>query len=243
MRAAGSLNRTERIQRLDLDRLYSQTPSEPDSRAYSGHGTSSRPVTDAERIARSRANGRHEDHRDGHLAARLRRREASALEELYDSVAPRAYGLAYRVLGDGQSAEDVVQEAFAWIWDNSDRVDPNRGSVESLLMTVVHRRAIDAVRARTRRSTLGSVAIRERILVETVDVAIDAERAADADTVTRLVNNLPDDQRQILELAYFKGMTHVEIAGSLDIPLGTVKSRLRLAMASLRRSFRPGGSE
>lgn len=176
------------------------------------------------------------------IVTRFNRRDPSVLEELYDRVSARAFGLAYRVLNDRQAAEDAVQEAFLWIWDNPDRLDPERGSVDALLMTVVHRRAIDAVRAQLRRSALGAEAARARMALDTADIASDAEHSVDAGSIAKLVNELPREQRTAIELAYFQGMTHAEIASEADIPLGTVKSRLRLAMAKLRNSFGPGGS-
>ena len=82
------------------------------------------------------------------IVARLVQRDPSALEEMYDRMARRAFGLAYRILDDGPAAEDIVQDAFAWVWDNSQKLDSERGTVDGLLLTLVHRRAVDALRAR-----------------------------------------------------------------------------------------------
>lgn len=176
------------------------------------------------------------------IVERLVQRDQSALAELYDRTSSRAFGLAYRVLNDSAAAEDAVQDAFTWLWDNPGRLDPERGSIDSLVMTIVHRRSIDAVRARTRRSAIGSDAVRQRLAIETGDAATEAEAAIDAETVSRLVSELPGEQRSAIDMAYFQGMTHTEIADASGIALGTVKSRLRLAMNTLRKSFGIGGT-
>lgn len=176
------------------------------------------------------------------LVARFQRREPSALEELYDRVSSRAFGLAFRVLGDGSAAEDVVQDAFVWVWNNPDRLDAERGSVDSLVMTVVHRRAIDAVRSRRRRDHIGAESIKDLLALGSSDIAEEAQRSADASSVASLVCKLPPEQQQAVELAYFHGMTQSEIAEAVGIPLGTVKGRLRLAMGTLRQLFGLGGS-
>ena len=176
------------------------------------------------------------------IVERLVQRDQSALAELYDRTSSRAFGLAYRVLNDSAAAEDAVQDAFTWLWDSPGRLDPERGSIDSLVMTIVHRRSIDAVRARTRRSAIGSDAVRQRLAIETGDAATEAEAAIDAETVSRLVSELPGEQRSAIDMAYFQGMTHTEIADASGIALGTVKSRLRLAMNTLRKSFGIGGT-
>ncbi len=176
------------------------------------------------------------------FVTRFQRRDGTALEELYDRISSRAFGLAFRVLGDGQMAEDVVQVAFVWVWGNPHRLDPERGSVDSLVMTVVHRRAIDAVRSRRRRSDIGAESVRERAAIETSDIADEAQRSADASSVAQLIYQLPAEQRQAIEMAYFQGYTQSEIAESVGIPLGTVKGRLRLAMGTLRQLFGLNGA-
>ena len=93
------------------------------------------------------------DSTSGTLLERFRARDEGALADLYDLMGARAYGLAFRVLHDGAAAEDVVQNAFATLWEQADRLDPGRGSIEGLLLTIVHRRAVDAARSRQRQST------------------------------------------------------------------------------------------
>ena len=180
---------------------------------------------------------------DGDLAAGLRRREPLAMEVLYDRLNRQAFGLAYRILGDGPTAEDVVQEAFLTLWRQAERIDAARGKLSSFVLTLVHHKAIDAQRARK-----GQVA--RQLSVEVADV-----EKAGADVTERVLQSLnrveiraalaavPDDQRRTIELAYYEGMTHVEIAEALECPLGTVKSRLRLGLEKMRTALRIGQAE
>ncbi len=176
------------------------------------------------------------------LAVRLREREPEALAELYRALGRRAFGLAYRVVGDTATAEDVVQEAFVAIWTQAERIDPARGRVDSLLMTIVHRRATDHVRARSRRlrherpDDLGHAAA--AIVDETAAAMLEAvAQAPDRERVHASLRALSAEQREAIQLAYFGGLSHREIAEATGLPLGTVKSRLRLGMAQLRREF------
>lgn len=168
-----------------------------------------------------------------HLLERLRDRDERALADLYDEMGGRAYGLAYRVLRDGAAAEDAVQAAFTMIWEQGDRLDPGRGSVQGLLLTIVHRRAVDAARARQRHEFRnGPLAIDPADEAPTtLDALVADDRAAG---VRSALSALSEVQRTIVLLAYFDGLTHQEIAARLELPLGTVKSRLRLAMRRLR---------
>jgi RNA polymerase sigma-70 factor (ECF subfamily) len=156
---------------------------------------------------------------------------------LYDRLGRQAFGLAFRILEDGQAAEDVVQEAFLTIWRRSATLDPAKGKVASLLMTIVHRRSIDALRARKGLSALPEgfeppgTDERSADPAEIVDVSVRRSRVRNA------MESLPQEQREVIELAYFKGMTHVEISESTNIPLGTVKSRMRLGLKRMKTSL------
>lgn len=176
------------------------------------------------------------------LTAGLRARDPRALEALYDQFGRRAFGLAYRVLGNGEAAEDAVQEAFIALWNQVDRLDDRRGQVGSLLMTIVHRRSIDLVRAQ--RGLAGRAYALE---VDVADPAADDIFAAVADSMTLdavrvVLEGLPAEQRTAIELAYFEGMTQTEIADREGIPVGTVKSRLRLGLNRLRTELGVGRS-
>ena len=175
---------------------------------------------------------------DAVLLEAMQRGDHSAVAALYDRYSGAAYGLAYRITGDGPSAEDVVQDAFVALWKQAARFDPERGRARSWLLTIVHHRAIDVVRRRSGRA--------ERALPEGPAnlVATDgrpeeiAEWVAEAEAVRRAVGTLPDEQRRAVEMAYFDGLTYVEIAERVGVPLGTVKSRLRLGLEKLRNGLR-----
>ena len=193
---------------------------------------------------------------DSALALRLQARDATALAELYRAHRRRAFGLAYRVLGDGAAAEDAVQAAFLALWERADRITP-AGSLGALVMTVVHRRAVDLAR---RRARTGRIEV-PRSGSDDADAtdpseAIPDEAAQDAfariledDERTRrrlsaALDQLPQEQRAVVELAYFEGLTHRVIAERLGLPGGTVKSRLRLGLGHLRDALktREGGA-
>ena len=158
------------------------------------------------------------------------------MEVLYDSLSRRAFGLAYRIVGDGPAAEDVVQEAFLAVWRAAERIDAARGNLQSYVLTIVHRRAIDVVRARN--------GLPERQLLDDAERISGAEdftervaASVDGEVVRGALNDLPEDQRQVVDMAYYEGLTHVEISERLGLPLGTVKSRMRLALEKMRGSL------
>lgn len=176
---------------------------------------------------------------DASLLRAIQRGDEDGVAGLYDRYGGIAYGLAYRITNDATAAEDVVQEAFVSVWKQARRFDPERGQVRSWLLTIVHHKAVDAVRRRAGRN--------ERALPEGPDEAIAtqgrpeqlAEWTLQAEAVREAVRLVPEDQRRTIELAYFMGMTHVEIAERMDVPLGTVKSRLRIGLEKMREYLRP----
>ncbi len=174
------------------------------------------------------------------LIARLRAGEESALAELYDRSVRRAFGLAYQILRDGAAAEDVVHAAFAMVWEQAERLDARRGSAETFLMTVVHRRAVDALRAEARRTVRSGPLEAEPVDTDEGALA-QITRAEDAAEVRDAVESLPEAQRRVVMLAYFEGLTYAEVAEQEQLPLGTVKSRMRLALERLRDQFGAGG--
>lgn len=180
------------------------------------------------------------DREDRPLLERLRSRDEDALADLYDLMAPRAFGLAYQVLGDRFAAEDVVQTAFVTVWEQAGQLDSTRGSIEGYLLTIVHRRAVDALRVRMReQSRSGPLPIDPP---DGAASALDRLVAGDrADQVRAALGSLPEAQYRIVTLAYYRGLTQQQIAEQEGVPLGTVKSRLRLAMEHLRDSL--GASE
>ena len=172
---------------------------------------------------------------DEELMQLVRKGDSGAFEMVYQRHSTAAYSLAYRMVGSRNSAEDVVQEAFLSLWRSGARYDRARGSVRTWVLGIVHNRAIDALRRtlvheKRRASDEGldrTVAAEERTEVEAV-------RNDDARFVRAAMDTLPTDQRRVVELAYFSGYTHTEIAEVIDVPLGTVKGRMRLGLRKLR---------
>ncbi len=170
---------------------------------------------------------------DALLAARVAAGDARALADAFDRLAPSVYGGALRVLGNGSAAQDVVQDVFVELWSHPDRYDPAAGSLRTYMMVLARHRAVDVMRSELRR-----VARQEKHYrltpADPPAAASDEVMAAETASVVRAaVQLLPDGQRQVVELAYFKGLTCREVANAMGIPEGTAKSRLRLAMAKL----------
>jgi len=162
--------------------------------------------------------------------------DVRAFEALYDRYRSRAFGLAVRLTRQPGVAEEVTQDAFFNLWRNAGNFDPSRGNLGSWLLTFVRHRAIDSLRSGKRRERnveLDSAAERLEAPERTDEEVARREESRNA---RLLVNELPTDQREVIELAYFRGMTHTEIAAKVGIPLGTVKGRSRLALEKLRRS-------
>jgi RNA polymerase sigma-70 factor (ECF subfamily) len=164
----------------------------------------------------------------------VQRGEARAFEALYDRHGAAAFSLAYRIAGNRSAAEDIVQEAFLSVWRSSVRYSPARGNVRSWLLSVVHNRAIDFLRRSLvhDRRRVHAEGIEEREAPEFTDV--EAFRRDEAKKIRATMERLPGDQLRVVELAYFGGFTQTEIAAMLDMPLGTVKGRMRLALDKMR---------
>lgn len=170
--------------------------------------------------------------------ARMARGEHAALGELYDRRACLVFSLALRILREHADAEDVVQDVFAQVWAQAGRYDPARGAVAAWMLMVTRSRAIDRLRARTARPEIadGSHTIEDaRDAVALQDLQLLAEEQVDR--IRSAVNELPAPQRMALELAYYEGLTHTEIAVRLSDPLGTVKTRIRQALIRLREAL------
>lgn len=179
---------------------------------------------------------------DEDLMALVREGDSAAFEVIYDRHGGVAYSLAYRMCGRKQAAEDVVQEAFLSAWRRSASYDFTRGSLRTWLLGIVHHRAVDALR-RT-----GNDA-RRRVDIPVEEMDFDAEISVDAEVIERdravmirdAMSELPPEQSKVIELAYFGGFTHTEIADMLGVPIGTVKGRMRLGLTKLRSRFEPLG--
>ena len=161
--------------------------------------------------------------------------DVRAFEVVFDRHASAAFSLAYRMCGRRATAEDIVQDAFLSLWRSGSGYDPRRGSLRSWVLSVVHNRAVDAMRRLGAKAGLDvpDEGIAERLrAAETTDGEV--ERRDDARQVRTALDELPPDQRQVIELAYFGGFTHKQIAEMLDLPPGTVKGRMRLGLTKLR---------
>ncbi|HTA11941.1 MAG TPA: sigma-70 family RNA polymerase sigma factor [Solirubrobacteraceae bacterium] len=175
---------------------------------------------------------------DEELMQLVYRGQAEAFEVIYDRHADAAFSLAYRMCGQRALAEDVVQEGFLSLWRSGAHYDRARGSVRSWVLGIVHNRAIDALRRRTvrDRGRVSGEGIEERVASpERIDVEV--ARRDEAREVRDALEQLPDEQSRVIELAFFGGLTHVQIASMLDTPVGTVKGRMRLGLAKMRMAL------
>jgi RNA polymerase sigma-70 factor (ECF subfamily) len=178
---------------------------------------------------------------DEDLMHLVRKGEARAFELIVERHQSAAFGLAYRMTGARATAEDVVQEALVSLWRSNARYDRARGSVRTWILGIVHNRAVDALRRngvhdRRRASDEG---IEERFeAAERTDVEV--ARREEADEIRAALRELPPEQGRVIELAYYGGFTHVEIAEMIDEPLGTVKGRMRLGLTKMRGALGEG---
>jgi RNA polymerase sigma-70 factor (ECF subfamily) len=176
------------------------------------------------------------------LLLRIREKDERAIEALYARYSGPLYSLAYQVTGADRFAQEVVQEVFVAVWKDAGRFDPSRGALSSWLFALARHKAIDLVRkeANVRKHTADvDLELREA----DDDVDREAWLRLRRDTVRAAITQLPEAQRTALELAFFAGLTHVEVAEKLDIPLGTAKTRIRTALLKLRDILGPSISE
>jgi RNA polymerase sigma-70 factor (ECF subfamily) len=176
---------------------------------------------------------------DEDLMQLVQRNDPRAFELVYDRHSGAAFSLAYRMVGRGNVAEDVVQEAFLSIWRSGARYERTRGSVRTWVLGIVHHRAIDQLRR-------ASVHDKRRASDEGLEERLESGERTDTEVARRdeaasirsAMTTLPADQSHVIELAYFGGFTHTEIAEILGAPVGTVKGRMRLGLEKLRNQLR-----
>jgi len=178
---------------------------------------------------------------DEDLMQLIRRGQAPAFEVIYERHASAAFSLAYRIVGTRNGAEDVSQEAFLNVWRSGARYERARGSVRTWVLGIVHHRAIDYLRRATvhdkRRAS--DEGMEERFeATERTDVEV--ARRDEAQAVRTAMSTLRGEQCQVIELAYFGGFTHTEIAEMLDTPVGTIKGRMRLGLRKMRDQLSGG---
>jgi RNA polymerase sigma-70 factor (ECF subfamily) len=180
---------------------------------------------------------------DEALMQRLVYRDLLAFRALYDRYGNLVYSAALRVVRDAQIAEDMVQEIFLRIWRKPESYEAQRGRFVTWLTSVTRNRAVDEIRSRGRRFRYETASPeeqeREVPAPETNDPALTAELADQRRLIIAALKQIPEEQRQIIELAYFGGLTQQEIAQRLSQPLGTVKTRIRLGMQKLRAALTP----
>ena len=174
-------------------------------------------------------------HDDGLLAQRIRSGDRIALGEVYDRHASAAMAVALRIVADREGAEDLVHDTFVAIWQKIDRFDPARGSLRSWILTIVRNRAIDRLRGTRPSIEIGQADERSMLTSGPNPTWDDALARLGADQLRSALDELPAEQRQAIELAYFGGRTYREIATLTGVPLGTANGRLRLALARLRQ--------
>ena len=166
------------------------------------------------------------------MISAIRSGDQSAMAALYDRYSSIVYSVALRVVGDTGSAEDILQDVFMQLWRNPGLFDSSRGSLGAWLAVIARNRAIDALRKRRPESDIEDVVIS----VET-DLASEADRARSAEKIRGVLSSMPAAQRAALEMAYFEGLTHTEIAAKTGEPLGTIKTRIRAGLTTLRKAF------
>jgi RNA polymerase sigma-70 factor (ECF subfamily) len=154
------------------------------------------------------------------------------MADLYDGYSGVVYGVALRVLGDTTAAEDVLQEIFLQLWRNPKAFDAERGRLAPWLAVIARNRAIDLLRKRPLQDDIDEVPI-----ASSVDLENDSARRLVIEKVRGVLGQLPQEQRRVLEMAFFEGMTHSEIAGKSGEPLGTVKTRIRSGLMAVRKAL------
>jgi len=177
---------------------------------------------------------------DEALLSAIARGDVLAMDSLYQRYSRILYSLAYRMVADHQIAEDLIQDAFLSVWRRSTSFSPQAGAARSWLISILHHRAIDYLRRVRRRSSIQESPLDEIELDETTavsDVWDEAWRSVQSSQVRAALMQIPTEQRLVIELAYFQGWTHTEIAEGTQTPLGTVKARMRLGLNHLKRAL------
>jgi RNA polymerase sigma-70 factor (ECF subfamily) len=164
----------------------------------------------------------------------LAENDEQAFAALYDRHSRAAYSLAYRMMGERQTAEDLVQEVFLKVWRGAGSYRAERGSVRTWILSIVHNRGIDQLRSTASRRRMQEKVEASAPRSQPSEAFAQSWRNSQREQVREALKTLPPEQLKILELAYFSGYTHVEIAGLLELPLGTVKGRMRLGLKKMR---------
>lgn len=179
---------------------------------------------------------------DQDLLERIGRSDSDALMRLYQRHCSRAFSLAYRILGERTAAEEILQDAFVRVWQRPEQYRLERGQFASWLLTVVRNQALDRKRKENRRAGYyvqpGSEDHSDSGSSHLLSAVAPAEELESAHSLREVIETLPEAQRQVIELAYFEGLTHSELADRLGESVGTVKTRIRLGLSKMREAFR-----
>jgi RNA polymerase sigma-70 factor, ECF subfamily len=169
---------------------------------------------------------------DALLVAAIRSGDEQAMAQLYERYSPIVYSVALRVLGDTAAAEDILQEVFMQLWRHADSFDASRGSLPGWLAVITRNRAIDSLRKRRLESDIAEIVVSTE-----PDLASRMEWTRALEIIRTALGSMPAPQRSALEMAFFDGLTHIEIAEKTGDPLGTIKTRIRAGLATLRKAF------
>lgn len=166
------------------------------------------------------------------LIERIQAGDETAMTDMYDRYSGIVYGVALRVLGNTTAAEDVLQEVFLQLWRNPQAFDANRGKLPAWLAVIARNRAIDHLRKRPPEDDIENLPISTGVNLEN-----EAAQRLAVNKIRAVLAQLPPDQRRALEMAFFEGMTHTEIAAKSGEPLGTIKTRIRSGLIAIRKAF------
>lgn len=174
---------------------------------------------------------------DEYLIASVQDRNAESFATLYDRYGQEAYSLAYRMMREPQTAEDLVQEAFLQVWRAAGSYRAERGSVRTWILSIVHNRGIDQLRSSVSRRRMHDKVEATIPTSQPSDAFAETWRNSQCEQLREALRGLPPEQRRVLKLAYYSGYTHTEIAELLDLALGTVKGRVRLGLKKIQEQF------
>jgi RNA polymerase sigma-70 factor, ECF subfamily len=171
---------------------------------------------------------------DAMLVSAIRSGDEQAMAQIYERYSPIVYAVALRVLGDTATAEDILQEVFMQLWRTPEVFNASRGSLPAWLAVIARNRAIDSLRKRRPETDVTDI-----IVAVEPDLVSGAEWNRALEKIRRLLGGMTSPQRSALEMAFFEGLTHTEIAARTGEPLGTIKTRIRAGLVSLRKAFNP----
>lgn len=176
---------------------------------------------------------------DNEIWFRIKEGDTAAFAELYDGFARAMFSLSIEILGDRWEAEEVIQDVFSYLWRKPESFSPKKGKLSSWLLVITRNRSIDRYRSRKRRLDRGEYdeTLAQKPDFSLIDGATEATQNDERSHLQNAFGDLPKEQRQVLELSYFKGLNHQEISDHLLLSLGTVKSRIRLGIEKLRNSL------